>query len=107
MTETVTIPKAEYDTLLSRIADLEDMTLIAARRHEPSLPLDAVKRLMAGHSAVTLWREERGMTQRALAAAAGISPAMLNEVEKAKRAPSLPTAKAIAEALNVGLDDLF
>ncbi len=107
MTETVTIPRTEYDGLLVRIADLEDLTLIAERRHEPSLPLAAVKRLLAGESAVRLWREERGLTQRALAEAAGISPSMLNEVEKGKRAPSLPTAKALTEALGVGLDDLF
>lgn len=107
MTETVTITKAEYEALHERITDLEDLTLMAERRSQPTLPLEAVKRLLAGESAVTLWREERGMTQRALAEAAGISPSMLNEVEKGKRAPSLPTARALAEALGVGLDDLF
>lgn len=107
MTETVTITKSEYDALHARIADLEDLTLVAERRGQPTLPLEAVKRIMAGESPITLWREERGLTQRALAKAAGISPSMLNEVEKGKRAPSLPTARALAEVLGVGLDDLF
>ena len=107
--DTITIPKADYDALLERLEDAEDRAIIAERRNSPTLSLDAVKRHMAGESLVTLWREERGFTQRALAEKAGMSVSMLNEVEKGKKTPSLPMAKALAQALGPGLtvDDLF
>lgn len=85
----------------------EDRATIAERRGQPTLSAEAVDRFLAGENLVTLWREERGLTQRALATAAGVSPAMLNEIEKGKRLPSLTKARAIADALGVGMDDLF
>lgn len=105
--ETVTLSKADYEALVERIEDLEDLVVLAERRGQPSLPAEAAKRLLGGESAVLVWRQERGLTQRALAEAAGLSPAMLNEIEKGKKTPSLPTAKALADALGLGLDDLY
>lgn len=105
--ETVTLTRAEYEALLDRVEDAEDRAVIADRSTDPTLPLEAVERHLAGDSLVTMWREERGLSQRALAAAAGLSPAMLNEIEKGKKTPSLPTAKALADALGLRLDDLF
>ncbi|WP_018870275.1 MULTISPECIES: helix-turn-helix transcriptional regulator [unclassified Thioalkalivibrio] len=110
MTETaeqITLDRGEYEALLARLEDAEDRAVIAERRNAPTLPLAAVERHLAGESLVTLWREERGLSQRALASAAGISPAMLNEIERKKKVPSIVTARALADALGVGLDDLF
>lgn len=105
--ETITLTKDEYEALLAEIEEAEDRAIIAERRGRPTLPIEAVKRYLDGESLVTLWREERGLSQRDLATRAGISPAMLNEIERGKKSPSLPVAKALAKALGVGLDSLF
>ena len=107
MTETDTITRAEYEALLERIEDLEDVVLLAERRDDPTIAFATAKRLLAGENPVTVWREERGLSQRELATAAGVSPSMLNEIEKGRQTPSLATARAIAATLRVSLDDLF
>ncbi|MCA1972092.1 MAG: helix-turn-helix domain-containing protein [Caenispirillum sp.] len=106
-TEMITLSRLEYAALLQRLEDAEDRALIAERRGAPTLSSEAVDRYLAGESLVTLWREDRGLTQRALAASAGISPGMLNEIEKGKKTPSLHTARALSQALGIGIDDLF
>lgn len=46
-------------------------------------------------------RGERGLTVTALAAAAGVSPAMVSRIENAQVSPSLATLAALAGALSV------
>jgi mRNA interferase RelE/StbE len=106
-TETITLTRAEYDAMQERIADLEDLALIAERRNDTTISHENVKRILAGESPVKVWREEKGLKQNDLARRAGISPAMLNEIEQGKKTPSLATAKAIAATLDLDLDILF
>ena len=105
--DTVTLSRVEYEALLERIEDLEDAAILAERRSDPTIDFETTKRLIAGENPVKVWREERGLNQRQLAAAADISASMLNEVEHGKRTPSLDMGRRIAKALNVDLDDLF
>ena len=101
---------AEYDALLERIERQEDAEDIAAYdryRDEETIPFEMAERMLDGESRVTVWREYRGLTQRSLAQAAGLSQSMMNEIERGKRQPSLDKARAIAAALRVGLDDLW
>ena len=105
--DTITIPRAEYEGLLDRLQDLEDIAAGNARRSEPRLSADNVDRLLDGDHPVTVWRVERGLSQRALGRAAGISSPMLNEIEKRKREPSIATLKALAKALDVEPGDLI
>ena len=65
-----------------------------------------MRRLAAGEAPLRVWREHRGLTLRALAAAAGISPAMLSETETGKKEGSVRTLRSLAHALDVDLDDL-
>ncbi|EKV30830.1 hypothetical protein C882_4167 [Caenispirillum salinarum AK4] len=89
------------------VQDAEDRALIAQHRDEPTISHAGLKRILAGESPVTVWREEQGLTQRALAERAGVAPSMIHAVEKGTKSPSLETARRIAEALGIGLDDLF
>ena len=107
MTDMITIPRADYDSLIERLEDLEDALIADQRRNEETVPFSVAERIIDGAHPVTVWREERGLTQRALAERANLSPSMLNEIERGKRSPSLATARAIATALRLGLDDLF
>lgn len=52
-------------------------------------------------------REDAGYTQAWLAEQVGITQAMLCQIERGKKEPSLKVAKWIAEALDCTIDDLF
>lgn len=93
--------------MLAEIEHAEDRAVLAERRGRPILPIEAVTRHLDGESLVTLWREERGLSQRDLADRAGISPTMLSETKRGKKSPSLSLGKGLATALGVGLDSLF
>jgi len=56
--------------------------------------------LAVGH-ALNRLRQERGLTVTALAAEAGVSPAMVSRIENAQVSPSLATLSALAGALSV------
>jgi transcriptional regulator with XRE-family HTH domain len=52
-------------------------------------------------------RREAGLTQRALAEAAGLSPNYVARLERGELAPSLDTAARLAGALGVEVPDFF
>jgi len=52
-------------------------------------------------------REELGLTLRATAARAGVSPSLLSQVETGKVRPSVSTLYAIASCLDLMVDDLL
>ncbi|MDO8289761.1 MAG: helix-turn-helix transcriptional regulator [Parvibaculum sp.] len=70
------------------------------------VPATVAHRIAEGHSPVRVWRENRGLKAVALARAAGISPAYLSEIETGKKDGTFRTMAAIAQVLNVSLDDL-
>lgn len=70
------------------------------------LPAALVDRMIAGESPIRIFREHRDMKQEKLAAAAGIGKSFLSQVENGSKEPSVNTLKALAEALDVTLDDL-
>jgi len=72
----VTLSRERYDALLRRVEDAEDRTALAVQRaREEALGKTAaradylssglVRRIVAGESAVRIWREHRGMTATA------------------------------------------
>jgi DNA-binding XRE family transcriptional regulator len=116
--DTVTISRTDLESLIQAAEDAEDMAAVRMRRrHEESaggyeiakagyLTGDEAKRILAGESPVRIWREKRGLTQRALAQAAGMQAGYLNEIENGKKPGSLAAHTALAAALGVALDDL-
>ena len=52
-------------------------------------------------------RAERGLSQEALALAAGMSTPYLSDVERGKRSPGLDMIVALAVALELNLSELF
>lgn len=113
--DTVTISRSEFDRLRHAAEELEDLRaglaaqLALARGDEEKLPLEMADRLLAGEgNPVRVWREYRGLSLRALAEKAGISPASLADIERApqRRRGSLDTYLKLCRALEVDLDDL-
>lgn len=106
------IPWREYERLTSGDVpdeDLSDEALYdrAVAEDEESFPIALVDRIVAGESAIRVYRQHRGMTQTEVAAAAGISPLYLSQIERATRKGSVSTLSAIAKVLRVHLDDLI
>ena len=92
----------EYDALELRLARIEDALLEA----EP-VPAAVVDRLAEGENPPRVWREHRGLALREVARRAGISAAMVSEIEAGKKEGSIRTLAALARALGVDTDDLI
>jgi DNA-binding XRE family transcriptional regulator len=98
--------------------DADDLAAVRAQRaHEAEvgyevatvdyLTVEEAERLLGGESAVRVWREKRGMTQRALAAAVDAPPGYLSEIESGKKVGSLTVWRGIARELHVPLEDVL
>lgn len=76
------------------------------RGEDELIPLEMTERRLAGERAVKIWREHRGMTQEALAKAAGVSRPMIAAIEAGHKTGGVATLKKLATALRIDLDDL-
>ncbi|MFA6092594.1 MAG: helix-turn-helix transcriptional regulator [Elusimicrobiota bacterium] len=66
------------------------------------------KKLLADvGSGVRRWRKKAGWTMAQLAEQAGIDTGFLAYIETGRKLPSLTTAAKLADALDIGLTDLF
>ena len=115
--DTVTLPRAEYEALISRVEDAEDNAAIDrleariekegfAAATADHMPGELVARLVAGEHPIRIWRLHRGLTREALAAAAGVSPSYLTEIETGRKPGSLHAMMKLAAALRISLDDI-
>jgi DNA-binding XRE family transcriptional regulator len=116
-TDTVTLTRAEYEALLERLADAEDNAFLdGIEAHERAigkekaradyLPAELVRRLIDGEHPIRVWRAHRGLTREALAAAAGVAPSYLSEIETRRKPGSFAALAKLAAALHISLDDL-
>ncbi len=115
--ETITLSRAEYEALIERLEDAEDLATVAAAEAREAalgkekaradyLPIGLVRRLSAGEHPVRVWRTHRGLGRDALAAAAGIAPSYLSEIETRRKPGSFTALAKLAAALHISLDDL-
>lgn len=105
----------EYELLIQTVAAARklmgvratiDDKIIDRMGSKNGVPATVAHRIAAGSNPVRVWRESRGLKAVALARAAGISPAYLSEIETGKKDGTFRTMAAIAQVLNVSLDDL-
>ena len=97
------------EELLADIRDSGDIHAFQAdlaAGSEELIPAAVVDRLLAGEAPVRVWRGHRGMTQQALAAAAGLSKSYLSQIESGKKTGTLETLRRLARVLGVEVDDL-
>lgn len=113
-TEMVVLPATDFERLRVLAEDGED--LLAARDQmariaagEGTVPGPVVNLMLdEGLSGIAAWRKYRGMTQAALAAAAGCTQASLSQLESGARHGRPKLRKALAKALDApiwSLDD--
>jgi DNA-binding XRE family transcriptional regulator len=116
-TDTVTLSRSEYEALLDRLEDAEDNTRLnqidsneRAQGKETArtdyLPIELVERLCAGEHPLRVWRKHRGLTREALAAAAGVAPSYVTEIETGKKPGSFDALAKLAATLKISLDDI-
>lgn len=109
-TDTVTIPRSTYEALKREVEEARDIRELleaeAKAKPENMLPAPLVKRMLAGEHPLRIFREHRGLTLMALAERADVPNSYISEIETGKKPGSAKTLKALAEALDVDLDDL-
>lgn len=110
--DTVTISRNDWQRLQQQLDDAQDRAAVAERRaHERRIGKEAARRdyltaqeairLLAGESPVKVWREKRGVSQRALAAEAGIGNGYLAEIETNRKPGSDDALCKLAAVLHV------
>jgi transcriptional regulator with XRE-family HTH domain len=63
--------------------------------------------ILAGESALKVWRNHRGMTLATLGNAAGVGQSHLSQIENGSRRGTLSLWRKLAEALAVSADDIL
>jgi len=91
------------------MADIQATSAILAqmeRGDEELVPADIADRLIDGEQPLKVWREHRGLSQSALARAAGVNRVQIADIESSRGIGSVRTLRALADALRITLDDL-
>jgi hypothetical protein len=110
--DSVTLRRADFESLLKQLEDAQDIAAIReteariASGDDERVPIAVVDRLVTGEHPVRVWREHRGMTGRALAAAAQIPASYLSAIESGRKPGSFQAMAALAAALRVDMEDL-
>ena len=115
--DTVILTRAEYEALIERIEDAEDNAFLDAveareqaigkeKARADYLPAELVRRLIDGEHPIRVWRAHRRLSRDALAAAAGIAPSYLSEIETRRKRGSFGALAKLAVALDISLDEL-
>jgi DNA-binding XRE family transcriptional regulator len=106
------LPVEEYEHLLEIAEDKADsLAAEAAERRraegEEYLPAEIVDRILAGESALKVWRKYRGLTQQELADRANTTNATISRMEDGRQLGNLEAWRSIARALKVSVEDIF
>jgi DNA-binding XRE family transcriptional regulator len=111
--EWAVIPYADYERLVEAAESMEDVRDYDAVKEalrggrEELAPADVADQLLNGENPVRVWRKHRGLSVSDLAAACGLTPAAVSQIENGRRSPSIEKLKAIAAALNIEVDDII
>jgi DNA-binding XRE family transcriptional regulator len=112
--ETVTLRRSEWEAFMEDVIDraaLRDYDAWVAGIGEDearrlSYTAAEVNRMLDGVLPVTIWRERAGLSQAALADAAGVNASYLNEIEQGKKPGSVAAIRSLAKVLRVPMDHL-
>ncbi|MCD4749973.1 MAG: helix-turn-helix domain-containing protein [Thermoanaerobaculales bacterium] len=111
--EWAVIPYVEYQRILARLEDMQDVedadqALAEMRRGEDeAIPFEMVERLLdRTEHPMKIWREYRGLTQAGLAEKVGITKSYVSQIEAGKKPGSIAVLRRVATALDVDLEDV-
>ena len=106
------LPVDEYEQLLDIAEDKADaLAAVEAERRrengEEYLPSEMIDRILEGESALKVWRKFRELSQGDLAAKVNTTVATISRIEAGKMNPKTRMWNALADALNVSVEDIF
>ena len=107
--EWVVLPVEEYLLLVDAVESMEDLMLYqeAMETSEEIIPGEVVDLLLQGENPIRVWRTFRGISQHKLAHSTNISESYLSQLEGRRKTGTIPVMDAIAEALNVSLEEIM
>ena len=106
------LPIADYERLLDIAEDKADVaTAMQAQQRrdtgEEYVPMELADKIMAGESALRVWRKHRGRTLKELAAMTGHNQSKLSKLETGAQQGKPSLWRALASALDVSVDDIL
>ncbi len=104
--DTIVLSRSEYESLVSRNTDLED--ILAARDADDGsrIPHQIAVAIIRGDNPVAAFRAHRGVSLRDLAEETGISASYLSEIERGRKRGSLTALARLAKAFDTTIDAL-
>ena len=101
------VPWPEYERLRAGMdEDARLIALAAPHRDEESFPAEVAKRLIAGETALKVFREWRGLSQAELGAKAKVPAQYISQIERGVRNLGKVTARKLAGVLKVSAEAL-
>jgi DNA-binding XRE family transcriptional regulator len=100
---------ADWERIRGIIEDAEDLEAVRRVETDPNqdrIPLEVVKRLIEDENPLKVWREHHGLTQQALARAAGLPQSTIARLESGERKGTVAQMRRLAHALGITLDTL-
>jgi ribosome-binding protein aMBF1 (putative translation factor) len=100
---------ADWERVREVLEDAEDLEAVRRVESDPNqdrIPLEVVKRLIDDENPVKVWREHQGLTQQALASAAGLPQSTIARLESGERKGTVAQMRSLAYALGITLDTL-
>jgi len=110
--EYAVVPMEEWRRICALAEDAEDIRAADQAVRELSgdydevVPVEVVRELLEGRHPLSVWRQYRGLTQQALADAAGIGTSYISQIESGAKTGSIKCLRKLAEVLRVDIDDL-
>lgn len=108
--EYAVIPIAEWrriEALLEELEDIRDLDTALAKPDRRMLPFEVTSAILDGASPIRAWREHRGLSQSALAQAAGIGATELAKLEDGTQGATPAALRGLAKALCAHVSDLI
>ena len=104
--ETITLTKKEYDDLVERNTELEDILAAQVADDGVRVPHEVALDIMRGKSAMLAFRDHQGLTLGDLSEKTGIARGYLSEIERGLKPGSASALARIAKALGTTIDVL-
>ena len=104
--ETITLTRREYEALIERNSQLEDMLAAQEAEDGVRVPHEVALEIMRGKSPVLAFRKYRGLTLRQLSERTGVAARYISEIERGLKPGSTSALARIASALGTTIDVL-
>ena len=109
--EWAVIPYESYKQLVEDGEMLQDIrdydeAKQAIQDGEELVPSHITFAILDGENPIKVWREYRGLTEQALAEAAGITLSELSQILRSEKLSATPHIYAVGQALGLALDDI-